>query len=365
MTDWLVSTVVATTVLMLIVLALRAPARRLFGSGAAYALWLLPALRMIAPPLPLGLAPALPQPPAFAQWASASLPAPPSMPEAGVGLGTVVLCVWLAGTAIFAFVQVWRYAVFARAHRPAGFAARRWKGVSLTFADVDGPLAGGLFRRFVLLPLDFRQRYDPQQRRLVLRHEIAHHRRGDVLANAVATLVLALHWWNPVAHLAYRMFRIDQELACDASVMAERSPAQRRTYARALAATAGVQLRPACGWSDAAALKARLRQIAQADRRPGRGSVLLAGLAVGLGLLSMMTAAPPERASASDQSAETDVDLSNPPPPAGDSRAREQARRRNLQFVLERARANPALNDEQRARMVADISGELAASRPS
>ena len=44
-------TFVATTLLMLLVLAIRNPVRRLFGSRLAYALWLLPALRMVLPPL--------------------------------------------------------------------------------------------------------------------------------------------------------------------------------------------------------------------------------------------------------------------------------------------------------------------------
>ena len=36
---------------MLLVLAIRRPVRRLFGAGPAYALWLVPALRLVVPPL--------------------------------------------------------------------------------------------------------------------------------------------------------------------------------------------------------------------------------------------------------------------------------------------------------------------------
>ena len=52
MTPWLVQTLVGTTLAMLGVLALRAPVARLFGARVAYALWLLPALRLVLPPLP-------------------------------------------------------------------------------------------------------------------------------------------------------------------------------------------------------------------------------------------------------------------------------------------------------------------------
>ena len=46
MIAWLVETLVATTGLMALVLLIRNPVRQLFGSHAAYALWLLPALRI-------------------------------------------------------------------------------------------------------------------------------------------------------------------------------------------------------------------------------------------------------------------------------------------------------------------------------
>ena len=52
MIGWAIETLIATTLLMLVVLALRGPVRRAFGPGLAYLLWLLPLARMILPPLP-------------------------------------------------------------------------------------------------------------------------------------------------------------------------------------------------------------------------------------------------------------------------------------------------------------------------
>ena len=49
---WGEATLLATAMLMLLVLVLRVPVRRLFGPQCAYLLWLLPALRMVLPPLP-------------------------------------------------------------------------------------------------------------------------------------------------------------------------------------------------------------------------------------------------------------------------------------------------------------------------
>ena len=52
MIAWGLETLFATTLLMLLVLALRAPVRQSFGPQLAYALWLIPLIRLGMPPLP-------------------------------------------------------------------------------------------------------------------------------------------------------------------------------------------------------------------------------------------------------------------------------------------------------------------------
>ena len=51
MTGWLFGTFLATSGLILLVLLLREPVRRRFGSRVAYGLWLLPAARLLMPTL--------------------------------------------------------------------------------------------------------------------------------------------------------------------------------------------------------------------------------------------------------------------------------------------------------------------------
>ena len=50
--EWLVEALIGATLLMLLVLAVRKPVARLWGAHMAYALWALPALRMVLPALP-------------------------------------------------------------------------------------------------------------------------------------------------------------------------------------------------------------------------------------------------------------------------------------------------------------------------
>ena len=63
MTSWLFDTLVWTAALIALVLVLRRPVARMFGPHLAYALWLLPMLRLLFPPitLPAWMAPVKPE----------------------------------------------------------------------------------------------------------------------------------------------------------------------------------------------------------------------------------------------------------------------------------------------------------------
>jgi beta-lactamase regulating signal transducer with metallopeptidase domain len=294
MTSWLAETFVTTTLLLLLVLALRAPVARAFGAGWAYALWAVPALRLFLPPLPQ-LVPELHLPAAVAHIPAAALGGSAPLPvDSGPGDWLpLILAVWAGGAVIFLTLEWLSYRAFlhrlegsARPARPPSHG-----GIDAVVSEaVDGPLAMGLLHPRIVLPADFERRYSPDERRLALAHEITHHRRGDIWWNCAATLVLAFNWFNPVAWIAYRAFRADQELSCDAAVAARASAGERCDYARALVKSASRPgLIAACALNSASQLKHRLRMMrghkVSGGRRAGGlvalSAVALAGFAVG------------------------------------------------------------------------------------
>jgi len=159
-------------------------------------------------------------------------------------------------------------------------------GIRTWISDsVDGPLALGVIERRIVLPGDFSRRYNPVERRLALEHELVHHRRGDIWFNLAAMVVLAALWWNPVAWLAFRAFRTDQELACDAAVARRASIEERCDYARALVKSASSPgLIAVSAFNPADQLKRRLRMM-----RSHRASGLRS--AGGMAALSMLAVA--------------------------------------------------------------------------
>lgn len=283
MIAWLIETFVAVTLLMVMVLVLRGPVARSFGAGWAYALWAVPALRLVLPPLPQ-LAPDLYLPPVVLFIPTAAEMAAPLPAEAGPGQWVpFMLAMWGGGAVIFLILQWLGYRAFLGQIRDSSRPARppRFGGIRTWISEkVDGPLALGVIERRIVLPGDFSRRYNPVERRLALEHELVHHRRGDIWWNLAATFVLALFWFNPIAWLAFRAFRSDQELACDAAVARTASLDERCDYARALVKSASRPgLIAACALNPAGELKRRLRMMRNHRASPLRSAGGVAALA--------------------------------------------------------------------------------------
>ncbi|PZQ60071.1 MAG: peptidase M56 [Sphingomonas taxi] len=285
MTGWAIEALLASALLMLAVLALRGPVRRMFGARVAYALWAMPALRLVLPTLPEGWrGDALPVLPAAEPiiislgHPVATLPVAPV--EGGVGWPTVVLSLWLAGAAALLVWQGVGYLRFRYRVLRHGIAVDRIGSVTVVqSAATNGPLAFGVFDRVVAFPRDFAARFDPQERALALEHELGHHARGDLVANWVALAVLALHWFNPLAWIAFRAFRADQEMANDARVLERIGGDARHAYGCAIVKAAhGRAVSPACHLNTVKDLKGRLRMLGR--KRATRAQMTLGGAAI-------------------------------------------------------------------------------------
>jgi bla regulator protein BlaR1 len=289
-----VETFVATTLLMLLVLAIRAPVRRAFGPGIAYALWLLPVLRLVLPPLPEGwreqaAAPVAAMSEVITYYVIVTgSDAPATAASSGIDWLIAVGAVWALGALAFLGYHLIAHGRFCARLLSRARADRTVAQGKVRVIETDaahGPLAFGIWRKYVAFPRDFAERYDEQERALALAHELGHHVRGDLIANWVALFVLAIHWFNPVAWRAFRAFRADQEMACDALVLAGREAALRHAYGRAIVKSAhGGAVSAACHLHTINELKGRLRMLSKTRKSsPTR----IAGGVIGVGALTL------------------------------------------------------------------------------
>jgi len=347
------ATLAWTGALIALVLVLRRPVSRSFGPQAAYALWALPLLRLILPPvtLPAWMAPRAAGPEAVPAAASlpvdavpldaatlSAAPATTAAAQAQAGfdllatlgalpLAEILLVIWLGGALVslalrFAAYFSLRDALLAEGREvgraPAGLGGLFGKIRLVETPATAAPLAMGVLDPVIALPPGFMALHNRPARDLALAHELAHHRGGDLLVNVLVQPLFALHWWNPLGRYGWLALRRDQEAACDARVMARRDTAERAAYAALIARfaaapgaahTAALTAPMACPVLGEKSIIHRLRSLKMSDLSPRRrwaGRALL-----GAGLLAL-----PLTASISYAATDEQAPPAPPAPPA-------------------------------------------------
>ncbi|EAQ30378.1 ankyrin-related protein [Erythrobacter sp. NAP1] len=255
MTSWLLETLAWTAALIALVLVLRRPVTRWFGPQFAYALWALPALRLVMPPIELPawmrpadatataepmiaggtqflildpVTPVATQDGAGQSEAAASGLATQLTPTQSFDFGPLIeagIAVWLIGAAIFLYMRFNAY--FALRDDLLDGASEVGRDGKVRLVETHGtnaPLAFGVIDKVVALPPGFLALPDRQARDLALAHELAHHKGRDLLVNVLVQPLFAMHWFNPLGRYGWLALRRDQEAACDARVMAQRPP---------------------------------------------------------------------------------------------------------------------------------------------
>ena len=223
---------------ILLVLFLRPLVLRWLGAGIAYWLWLLVPVAAAASLLPPRERVVVVSSPEIVT-AVRELASPIAAPHAGSGEASDQIAATPSASVpalADALVAIWLLGAVA-------LLVRSIVSTRVLAADPSiGPALVGVFRPRLVLPADFETRFDAQERALILAHEEVHRVSGHTVVNALVELARCVSWFNPLVHLAANRIRTDQELACDAAVIAAR-PSERLAYARALLKT---QLAPAC-----------------------------------------------------------------------------------------------------------------------
>lgn len=117
--------------------------------------------------------------------------------------------------------------------------ARRELGLPDTMAVVEtdavrSPALWGVERPVILLPCGFADSCTDAQLHHVLLHELAHLRRRDPGTHLLATVLAAIHWFNPLVWHAVRRIREERELAADAVALRAIGADGSRDYGRTI-----------------------------------------------------------------------------------------------------------------------------------
>jgi beta-lactamase regulating signal transducer with metallopeptidase domain len=282
-------------VAILAVLALRSPLRRWFGPGPAYTAWLVVPLAAAGSLMPVDLSP---DPAGVAATTDDRMFAWLSAGDHAAALGLI----WLGGGMVSLAVMALRHWRFCAAVKEGG----------------AGPAVVGVFQPRFVTPKNFAERFTFEERRLIRAHELAHVDRLDARYNALAALATCVCWFNPLLHLGMAALRLDQELACDATVLG-RLPGARRRYAETLLRSHQTAATPVlgCQWrsSTIRALEVRVGMLmarAPSDVRRDTGAAIVLAACIAMFAVAWTTQ-PPSRAAARAAAMLTDLTSSNQP----------------------------------------------------
>ena len=263
-------------------------------------------------------------PPALPRQASASRVTPaPILIET---LWNLIALAWLTGSAILLLrllIGVLAGAISVRRAAPAPVAwhmevnalrqrLRISRNVHLRILECDtSPVVTGVWRPTILLPETARG-WDAERRRSVLVHELAHVRRGDLRALAIAQAACAIYWFNPLVWFAFAQLRSECEQACDDEVL--RSGALPSAYAAHLLDIArelspALRPSPALAMARSSQLEGRVLAVLAAGRSrvPARGTRWAVTALIGITMTIALGASTRDDARARDVRTATPV----------------------------------------------------------
>jgi beta-lactamase regulating signal transducer with metallopeptidase domain len=257
---WIIDASVQGAALVVLVLAVRVFTAGRLHPRVRYALWVVVMARLALPVAPSTSLGGHLSPPPSAGAALLPLVAPaPSAAPAGsalgsdsrkVAMGDVCLAVWLGVAGILLSrmaADTLRVAQLVRSRRVVTREdvlelledCKQEMGVHTPISVVVSPAVAtpallGFVRPRLVLPEWLLTSLTRQELRDVFLHEVAHVRRLDIVLHWIASVLAAVHWFNPLVALALRRMRADREQATDALVLSLRSAADTRGYGETL-----------------------------------------------------------------------------------------------------------------------------------
>ncbi|NIP26214.1 MAG: hypothetical protein GWN67_27520 [Phycisphaerae bacterium] len=328
---WLLRTSAFAGVLVCLVLVVKAAAGGRLAARWHYLFWLLVVVRMIMPWLPQSTVSVLNLIPDSAKWGARTIlstevggkefdmDAVAIKPmDADLSAGPVLrvadmlALVWLAGSLVLAgyvFVSNFRLWRIIKSVRPLTEQrildlledCKRQTGVETILGiivtdRVKSPALFGFVRPRLLLPVGIIETHSAKELRHIFLHELSHLKRCDILLGWVTTLLLVIHWFNPLVWYAFYRMRQDRELACDASALSTMGVGESEKYgmtivrllekfsqARSLPIMAAVS-------EDKSNLKKRIAMISEFKKEPYLWSVLAVTLIIVLSFVTLTNA---------------------------------------------------------------------------
>ncbi len=329
--SWLLRSSVYAGVLVCLVLSVKIAVGGRLAARWHYFFWLLVVVRIIMPWAPQSTVSVLNLIPDSAKWRATTLlstevgggdfemsPVVIKSTDAdlsagsAIRVGDILALVWLAGSLMLAgyvFISNFRLWRIIKSVRPLTEQrildlledCKKQTGVETILGiivtdKVKSPALFGFIRPRLLLPVGIIETHSVKELRHIFLHELSHLKRCDILLGWITTILLVIHWFNPILWYAFYRMRQDRELACDASALSTMGIDESEKYgmtivgllekfspARSLPIIAAVS-------EDRSNLRKRIAMISEFKKEPYVWSALAVTLIVVLSFVTLTNA---------------------------------------------------------------------------
>lgn len=162
--------------------------------------------------------------------------------------------IWIIGVAVIILYGIISYCVMRR-----NLSNAVWQKYNIYESDkVSSPFILGLISPKIYIPFGL----DEKTYSYVIQHEKCHISRGDNYVKAIAFVLAAVHWFNPLCWLAFYLMSKDMETSCDETVLSKNKNIKKE-YSEALLSFAlesrGHRISPLCFSENS--IKSRIKNI--------------------------------------------------------------------------------------------------------
>ena len=173
--------------------------------------------------------------------------------QSSIDLTEILFAIWVIGAIIFAIKSMLTHYRFKRYLSRCSIPCdnniseltkavakqMRIKKINVVrLKGVDSPMMTGLRHPTVILP---ECDYSEEELRLIIKHELYHFKKRDLLYKAIFIFCKMIHWFNPVMAVIEREIESICELACDERVIRNENKKDRKTYCQAILNTASLK----------------------------------------------------------------------------------------------------------------------------
>lgn len=179
----------------------------------------------------------------------------PTRQNIGKAIQDNIWLIWATGMLMMFFYKVISYNAFVRfvkiraelvtdpvlldIYRAELVSAKVKRKIPLKLNDrIGSPMLVGMIRPILVIPS---LEASSDNLKYILRHELTHYRRGDILYKWLAQLTKCVHWFNPLVYMISKQIDQSCELSCDEVIVKCLDVTGRKGYGDALIASLKAQ----------------------------------------------------------------------------------------------------------------------------